>query len=111
MQVLTMPAILQPILNLFQGLFYLMASVKILHVVTCVDRSDGTGTVNYFDGLWVERERFDFRQARASFLLLHVQTDSSWLLFCCPTSGDFSCPVMPRLRKGGVILPFPLTCS
>ena len=31
---LAIPAILQSILNLFQGLFYLMASVKILHVIT-----------------------------------------------------------------------------
>ena len=76
-----------------------MTSVKILHVFTYVERTDGTGTIHYFDGLWVERARFDFRQARDSFLLQHVQTDCSWLLFCCPMSGDFSCPVVPRLRK------------
>jgi hypothetical protein len=50
--------------------------------------------------LWLERVRFDFRQARASILLQHVHNDSSWLLFCCPMSGDFSCPVVPRLKKG-----------
>lgn len=80
MQLLAIPAILRSTLNLFQGLFYLMASVKILHVVTYVDRTDGTGTIHYFYGLF-ERARFDFRQTRASFLLQHVQTDSSWLLF------------------------------
>jgi len=34
MQLLTILAVLQSILNLFQGLFYLMPSVKILHVIT-----------------------------------------------------------------------------
>jgi len=111
MQLLAMPAMLQSILNLFQGLLYVMAAVKILLVITYVDRTDRTGTIHYFDGLWIERARFDFRQARASFLLQHVQTDSSWLLVCCPMSGDLSCPVVPRLRKRGVTLPFPPTCS
>jgi len=102
MQLLAILAILQSILNLFQGLFYLMASVKNLHVVAYVDRTDWTGTIHYFDELWVEGARFDFRHARASFLLHHVQTDSSWLLFCSPVIGDISCPVVPRLRKGGL---------
>ena len=38
--------------------------------------------------------------ADTSFLLRHVQTDSNWLLFCCAMSGDFSCSVVPRFKKG-----------
>ena len=64
-----------------------------------LSRTDGTRKIHYFCRLWFEREWFDFQQARASFLLQHVQTHSGWLLFCCPVSGNLSFPVVPRLRK------------